>query len=146
MANKPESPDYFEKYPLGIRSELMLRNQFEVRMNFPNDVWKDYYAEYRRIEDLIVDNNIKGQELEKNGEIEKAIEIYERNADIVATTPHPYDRLRIIYTRQKKFRKAIEACNKAVRTYKMLDQVSDHDFSDSIGKYKEWARKLEKKL
>lgn len=146
MDNNTKNPDYFEEYPLGIRSELMLKNQLDVRFNFSEDIWEEYNAEYRRIENLIVDRNIRGQKLEKNGQIEEAIDLYEKNAEIFTTTSHPYHRLRIIYTRQKKFHKAIEACEKAIKAYKIYGQVTDHDLSDVIAEFEAWIEKLEKKL
>jgi len=48
------------------------------------------------------ERNLKGKEFEKNGELEKAIEVYEQNVSLKSNTPHPYTRLAAIYKKQGK--------------------------------------------
>ena len=49
------------------------------------------------IENILVDRNIKGKELEKSGDINGAIELYELNVTDRFDGSHPYERLRRIY-------------------------------------------------
>ena len=53
---------------------------------------------------------LRGRELERLGRIEEAIELYQANVHDMHGGSMSYDRLRIIYTRQKEYRKAAEAC------------------------------------
>jgi hypothetical protein len=46
------------------------------------------------------ERNLKGKEFEKNGEISKAIELYELNVSLGSAYPFPYKRLALIYKKQ----------------------------------------------
>ncbi len=46
--------------------------------------------------------NLLGKELEKTGKVEEAIRIYEDNVAEEYDTPFPYERLAILYHKQKK--------------------------------------------
>ncbi|MCL2459824.1 MAG: hypothetical protein FWF19_00475, partial [Euryarchaeota archaeon] len=48
-------------------------------------------------------NNLLGRELEKVGEFEKAIELYEQNVARRDEGSHPYERLAVIYSKMKKY-------------------------------------------
>lgn len=60
----------------------------------------------RNKEHRMVENNIKGEKLEDNGEIEEAIKCYEENIFKLKTeAPFPYDRLASLYHYKKEFEK-----------------------------------------
>ncbi len=73
-------------------------------------------------EDIIVERNLKGRELEKQGDIEGAIKLYERNVADNADVPFPYNRLVIIYRKQKRLGDEIRVLEKAIEAYKELEQ------------------------
>jgi hypothetical protein len=54
--------------------------------------------------------NKQGQAYEQAGEPERAIPLYEANVTEQFFGTFPYDRLRIIYTRQNRFKDAIRVC------------------------------------
>ena len=138
--------DYFRKFPPGIRQELLL--EFGNKYSFDReneDLGKILLQEMTQIEDVIVGRNLRGIALEKEGKIDEAIEVYELNKHDMATTPHPYDRLRIIYTKQKNYIKAIEACHAAIYTYRALAKAMGKKRPDIIQKYQAWIQKLETK-
>lgn len=73
-------------------------------------------------EDIIVERNLKGRELEKRGDIEEAIRLYEQNVVDKADTPFPYNRLAIIYRKQKRLDDEIRVLEKAIKAYKEVEQ------------------------
>lgn len=83
--------------------------------------------------------------LEKNGQIEAAIMLYEELIDAGFVASTPYNRLRIIYSKHKKFEKAIDACLSFISTLKVLDSFDANprytkqikEFSDHIDKLRQ---------
>ena len=67
--------------------------------------------------DTIVDRNLKGIEFEKQGMPDKAAELYEQNVADGVDTPHPYDRLAIIYRRQKRLDDEIRVLEKGIEIF-----------------------------
>lgn len=69
---------------------------------------------YNQIADQIfsvmVNRNLKGREYEKAGNVSAAVRLYEANVQDHFDGTHPYDRLRIICTRQKRYDDAICVC------------------------------------
>jgi len=62
-----------------------------------------------------VDGNMRGQSLEKEGQIDKAIDEYESLIDIGVDTPFTYKRLAIIYSKQKKKEEEIRVLQAAIK-------------------------------
>jgi hypothetical protein len=60
--------------------------------------------------DEMVSRNLKGIELEKVGHEESARILYEKNLAESFDGSHPFDRLRVIYTRRKQYDQAIRVC------------------------------------
>ena len=84
------------------------------------DIGSKYMAlrkESQRIESIIVDRNLKGKELEKQDKIEEAIALYELNVNDEVDTPFPYDRLAVIYRKQKRFDNEVKVLEKAVKMF-----------------------------
>lgn len=67
------------------------------------------------IEDEIVDRNLKGIELEKQGKEEEAKLLYEANIADCFDGSHPYDRLRILYKFRGDYPNAIRVCEAYIR-------------------------------
>ncbi|MEA1958114.1 MAG: hypothetical protein U9N44_00345, partial [Chloroflexota bacterium] len=59
---------------------------------------------------IMVDRNLNGIALEKQGLVDKAIALYVENVSDLFDGDHPYDRLRVIYSKQKRFPEAIRVC------------------------------------
>lgn len=81
------------------------------------DLWKmdDAEAQAHReamtaLENIMVNRNLRGIELEKQGRVDKAIQLYEANVTDQFDGSHPYTRLRIIYTQRKDYTNAIRVC------------------------------------
>lgn len=64
-----------------------------------------------------VDRNLKGRELERAGRVDEAIPLYEANLADGFLAPGPYNRLAIIYRRQKRFEEEIRVLQRAIEVY-----------------------------
>jgi tetratricopeptide (TPR) repeat protein len=73
-------------------------------------VWQSYERRFN----TWAERNINGIELEKTGELDKAVELYEQNIKESCDTPHSYDRLAIIYRKKLMIDKEIEVLEKAI--------------------------------
>lgn len=62
------------------------------------------------IENTVVDRNMKGIKLEKNGHEDQAIALYEANISDRFDGSHPYNRLRILYKNCGDYANAIRVC------------------------------------
>lgn len=93
--------------------------------------------EAHRIEDIVVSRNVRGIQFEKAGETGKAVELYEANIRDRFDGSHPYDRLRVIYSRQDKFEDAVRVCQDYI----------EHGQDDLVqkAKYRATIEKLAKK-
>ena len=81
---------------------------------------KEHYAtwevKYKRLSECAALNN-KGIRYEKNGEIDKAIDVYERNIADGYPATHAYDRLMVLYRKRKEFDKEIAVIEKAIKVF-----------------------------
>lgn len=95
-----------------------------------------------KVMQVMVDRNNKGKELEKKGQIAKAIALYEANMGDYFIGTYPYDRLRILYTKDDRLADAIRVCDhflqvaKAVSKWKQIDPKTIQHFSDHMEKLK----------
>jgi tetratricopeptide (TPR) repeat protein len=132
----------FSEYPLGIQFVLLTHLE-------SSDA--ETMKRARKIENEITDRNTKGISLEKSGDLKKAIEVYENNVSIFADTQHPYERLRIIYTKQKKYDDAIRVCQAFINMSKQLERVvllelKDKNLAEKVGDIQEYDVKINKIL
>ena len=88
-----------------------------------------------------VDRNIMGKVLEKQGDVENAIKLYEQNIAEDFIGDFPYDRLRVIYHRQKCFTDEVRVLEKAV---KVFEKQVDPGRSDRSPKLERFLQQLEK--
>ena len=84
---------------------------------------------------MLVDRNNQGIALEKSGNLEAAITIYEISIGDEFTGTQPYDRLRILYTRRAWYKDAIRVCQAYVSLATRLG-VGDHE------RFRDYALKL----
>ncbi|MDI9549781.1 MAG: hypothetical protein QM346_19480 [Chloroflexota bacterium] len=71
---------------------------------------------------VLVERNNLGSELERRGEIDQAIQLYEANIADCFNGTHPYERLRILYTRQGRYSDAVRVCESYFRMLDILDK------------------------
>ena len=65
----------------------------------------------------MVDNNLRGMGFEKEGNITAAINLYEYNVKHHFYGTHPYQRLAIIYRKQKDYKNEIRVINSALKIF-----------------------------
>lgn len=96
-----------------------------------------------------VDRNLKGKELEKIGQVDRAIKFYEENVKDEFEGSFPYDRLAIIYRKRKQYKDEIRVLNKAISTFEKESITSKRQdiqpklvkFRERLGKAKELEQK-----
>lgn len=93
---------------------------------------------HRRISGVFVDRNLTGRELERQGDIDRAIALYEANLVDGFEGSHPYERLRIIYAKRKDYANAIRVCQAfvALPTRGSTNPKKIKRFQEWIYKYK----------
>lgn len=87
-----------------------------------------------------VSRNLSGIECEKQGDIQKAIELYEQNAAECFEGTHPYDRLAVIYRRQKLYKDEIRVLEQAINVFENKAYIGLEDMS----KLQRFKERLEK--
>ena len=86
---------------------------------------------------VMVERNVKGRELEKAGQIDEAIKLYEQNVADKAETTWAYGRLKIIYTKQGKIQEAIRVCEVCLSlNYKAISEIEKNALRKQIEKLK----------
>jgi len=84
-----------------------------------------------------VNRNNKAQNLEKKGNIDSAIKLYEENVAENFEGSLPYNRLAIIYRKRKDYNNEIRVLNKAISIYSQLDKSSPRpDIKPKLNKFK----------
>ena len=114
------------------------KNIIESTTDFESHMTSDSYFSNQ------VDRNLKGKENEEKGEIELAIAEYEANLKESFEGSHPYNRLAIIYRKNKDYDNEIRVLNQAIDIYTELSKTSRReDVDPKLLKFKE---RLEKAL
>ena len=87
----------------------------------------------RELAAVMVDRNRRGKMMEREGEIDEAVTLYEANLADQFVGSHPYERLRIIYSERGDFVNALRVCEAA---------ISNPFFGDMEGfvEWREWYR------
>ena len=70
-----------------------------------------------QFEDEMIKYDSRARELERTDQIEEAIVLYETSLAEDWPWPDPYERLRIIYTKQKKYEDALRVCHAAIAKF-----------------------------
>ena len=87
-----------------------------------------------------VERNLKGIELEKFGNVDEAMSLYEQNVSEKFGGSHPYMRLAIIYRRRGQINDEIRILDRAVSLY-------EKEFKEGIGcssDLEKFSKRLEK--
>lgn len=88
-----------------------------------------------------VERNLKGSQFEKDGQIDKAVRLYERNVQENFEGNHPYDRLAIIYRKRNQIDDEIRVLEKAIWVF---ENVVHRDRGDRLPKLQKFKNRLEK--
>ena len=94
--------------------------------------------------DTQVDRNLKGIELEKDGKVDQAIILYERNINENFVGNHPYDRLAIIYRKRKQFDDEVRVLEKAIGVFEKIVSEGRQDGPPKLERFKERLEKAQK--
>lgn len=130
------SADYFAEYLLDESK------WFTVRTIVLKE-WEKKLAEYKDNEKNLnqtATNNNEGIAFEKQGDIASAIEVYENNLEIEYLASHSYNRLMIIYHREKRYEDEVRVIKKAIEVFS-----SDSRYSKDVTKWQERLNKLTNK-
>lgn len=79
--------------------------------------WGTWYHERERRFSLMVDRNLLGQELERAADVPTAVALYEANARDRFDGNFPYERLAVIYRREKRLDDEIRVLKRAVEVF-----------------------------
>lgn len=127
----------FKKQRHNTKEEVrQLKKFFENPQYEPNPV-EEIRLHNRRlgeILDIMVDRNNKGIELEKKGDIENAIKLYEQNVADEFFGTYPYDRLAIIYRKRKRFDDEIRILKRKISIFEKINQERLHHFLEHCSK------------
>ncbi|MGJ0914137.1 hypothetical protein [Enterococcus avium] len=85
--------------------------------------------------DRMVENNLKGMELEKANNINAAIRLYEENVSSCFEGNHPYDRLAIIYRKRKDYDNEIRVLEAAISVFSEIKSPRQ-DVKPKLAKFK----------
>ena len=97
----------------------------------PNTVPRRSCAPSAKAFSKCADRNLNGIALEKEGNVDAAIALYEANIYAQLPGTHPYERLRIIYTKQKRWDDAIRVC----RAYIQFGQAADLALKEKLRRF-----------
>lgn len=103
--------DANDSTPLGKRLWELWKKSASAEL----DQAEKMMTEARRIEHILVSRNLKGIKLEKSGDVEGAKKLYEANVRDCFDGSHPYERLRIIYSRESRPNDAIRVCEAYIK-------------------------------
>ena len=94
-------------------------------------------------ENLQAERNLKGVEFEKTGNLEEAIELYEKNVEESFKGNHPYDRLATIYKNQNDIDNEIRVLEKAIVIFEI---ITLEDRIEGLPKLFRFKNRLEKAI
>lgn len=114
----------YTEYPDGIQIELLLR---DPRYASNADVRADQIV----MATAFVDAIYEGVRLEQAGQGDDAIELYEELVALCCQQNFPYTRLRVIYTKQKRFEDALRVCKSFREAIGLLADALEKNFAES---------------
>jgi len=89
------------------------------------------------------ERNLEGIELEKEGRVDEAIQLYEANIRENFDGNHPYDRLAIIYRKRKEIGEEIRVLKKAIWVF---ENIANQRRPDVFIKLENFKNRLEKAI
>lgn len=133
--------------PLKATIKLMYYPTDETSIGIRIDIWTKS-ATRKKVEDIPykkmkipadqVDRNLIGRDLEKEGYVDNAIELYELNIEEGFDGNFPYDRLAIIYRKRKQYQDEIRVLEKGIEVFESLQRFSPRqDIEPKLNKFKD---------
>jgi tetratricopeptide (TPR) repeat protein len=130
-----------ESLPTRIEEEPDLTPK-SIKRNTRVKVTEKPYKEIKIPRDP-VDRNLTGKELEKEGYVDNAIELYELNVKARFEGNSPYDRLTIIYRKRKQYDEEIRVLEQAISVFEALSKSSPRqDVNPKLDKFRERLKKV----
>lgn len=107
-----------------------------------------YGGEADSISAQLHQRNAEAAEFEREGQVDKAVQIYEAIVSDMYDGAHPYDRLRSIYCRRGQYDEALRVCRRFVETADALARLGSprSDLPAERDRFTEWCRRLENRL
>lgn len=100
------------------------------------EILKAKEREKREMRDkLLLDRNLKGIDLEKEGKIDESIKLYEANIADNSEGNHPYDRLSIIYRKRNQIDDEIRVLEKGIWVFKNIVHEGRQDRLPKLRKF-----------
>lgn len=136
-----------KKEKIGATIKYMTLPYLTRGLNIKIDIWTERAKSTKKIEKQYkqivipkdpVDRNLKGIELEKDGFLDNAMELYELNIKGGFGGNHPYDRLAIIYRKRKQYTEEIRVLERGIEVFSELKKISSRmDIDPKLNKFKE---------
>jgi len=95
----------------------------------------------RALSGVMLDRNLRGQELEKAEAIDEAIALYEANVADACGGNHPYDRLAILYRKRGQIDQEIRVLERAIWVF---ENIASKGRADRLPKLKKFKERLAK--
>jgi len=150
--NKYQSFEHISDKKVKVETEgkklKRLNLEYEKLLKDPNSSLKlieKYGNRISKIENNLVNRNLKGIKLEKEGKIDKAIKLYEKNIEEEFEGSHPYTRLAIIYSKKGLLDDEIRVLKKAIWVFENIVYKELGDRSQRPDKFMKRLEKANKK-
>ena len=143
-----------DKEPLGRRHKR-LNKKLDELLKSPGANLREielYHNKIAGIEDIMVNRNLEGIELERKANIEDVVRLYEQNVADEFDGTRPYKRLVIIYRKKRQFDDEIRILKKAIQIFEdislnrpqgMWSPEFNHRFIKPINEFKKRLKKAE---
>ena len=152
IGNKNQSFDLISDKKVKAETEgeklKRLNLEYEELLKDPNSSLKlieKHRNRISKIENNIVNRNLKGIELEKEGKIDEAIKLYEKNIKEEFEGSHPYERLAIVYSKKGSLEDEIRVLEKAVWVFENIVYKGRSDRLPKLDRFKKRLEKANKK-
>lgn len=96
--------------------------------------------------DTQLERNLKGKELESQGKLEEAKELYLQNMNEGFEGNHPYDRLAIMFRKEQAYDKEIEVLEKAIYVFENKVNKQRMDRQPKLERFKKRLKDVKKKI
>lgn len=104
-----------------------------------------YENEINKIEDIFLNRNLEGKALGKEGKIDEAIKLYEKNIKEEFEGNFPYDSLTFIYRKMGLIDEEIRVLEKAVWVFENVVYKGRADRLPKLERFKQWLEEANKR-
>lgn len=136
-----------EKETKGRKRKRLSQGLMELCRNPKSDLklLRKYEKEIDRIENRMVNRNLNGKALEKEGKIDEAIKLYEKNIQEEFDGNFPYDRLAIIYSKKGLLDDEIRVLERGIWVFENIVYKNRGNRLPKIEKFKHRLEKAKKR-